>query len=140
MANQTETIEALTSHLQGQLALFQLIAEHQVRLLPMLDTCNEIGPVLDVLGQKNSLLDQVRANNQSGVAVLDEWRKIKANAPADAVLRVETMLTQMERMAQDLRKQDEEMVHRFEKWGGPTKPVDRQEHSRNMLNAFRALR
>lgn len=131
----------LTAHLQGQLALFEELETVQGELLQKLDMAQEMSQVLALLARKNSLLDEVRTQNTHANNLVQIWPTVKSQVQdLESVEKVNQMLERMESSARILRKQDEEMIARFEKFVAPAKPADRTEHSRNVLNAFRALR
>jgi len=134
-------LAGLTSHLQSQKRLFHDLGSVQNKLRESMDANQDLSSVLAILSQKNQLLDQVRQNNSLAAPYVAEWpeaRKILGSTPA--VLHVKTLLEEVEGLAQTMRRQDEEMIKRFEKLVAPNKVVDQTERSRNMLNAFRALR
>ena len=139
--NSLEVVKGLEEHLQGQLSLFQELEEIHAQVVNILDSNQEISSVLELLSRKNHLLDTVRLNSQNAAGLVEAWpqARLALNSQPE-VQRVMALLTRMEATAQSMRKHDEEMVHRFEKVVVPAKPADRTEQSRNMLNAFRALR
>jgi len=134
-------VAGLAEHLEAQLRLFRELETVHAQVVAKLDSNQEMSSVLDLLTRKNQLLDAVRANSQLASGLVVAWpnAKLKLGLQPE-VQRVNLLLGQMETTAQSMRKHDEDMLKRFEKFAGPAKPADRAEQSRNVMNAFRALR
>ena len=136
-----QVLNQLKIHLQGQRELFHNLKELQGQLLSELDSNQDMSAVLALLTRKNLMLDHVRAQNLSATTLVDSWPIIrKTLGDTVAVRDVQYLLGEVENLAHAMRKQDEEMIHRFEAFVAPSKPVDQDTRSRNLLNAFRALR
>jgi len=134
--------ERLLVVLGTQLGLYREISVLQTDLLKRLDDSNQMSVVMELLSRKNQLLDAIREEIQRASPWVDEWvRRKEEMIESPGYPQIETMLGEIEGLVGLLRNQDEEMIRRFEGMARPAAtPKDQQAHSRNMLNAFRALR
>jgi len=139
MADLAEQLKAV---LGIQLGLYREIGLLQTDLLKRLDDTNQLSVVMELLARKNSLLDAIRSENHRASPLVDEWVRSKDEMiRSSAYPEIEAMLGEIEGLVIQLRGQDEEMIRRFEGMARPAATEkDQQAHSRNMLNAFRALR
>jgi protein tyrosine phosphatase len=123
--------ELLRDSLNSQLSIYKQIHTLQSNLLRDLDSENELNKIMDLLSQKSSLLDNVKAENSNSAPFVDEWLKRKEemqNSPLFA--DIEKTIAEIEKIVLELRAQDEMMIQRF----------DQQSQSKNRIDAFRALR
>jgi nitrogen-specific signal transduction histidine kinase len=126
-----DLVGSLHRSLSGQRELYRKINAVQAELLERLDQTHEMQPIMDLLAQKNALLDTVRAENQAAAPWVEEWVARKAECATHPLYEETTaIVSEIEALVLELRKQDERMIARF----------DRSSQSQNMLNAFRALR
>jgi hypothetical protein len=134
--------EQLISVLGVQRSLYREISALQTELIRKLDDTNQLATVMELLSQKNVLLDAIRAQIQGATPLVDEWVRCKEQmVETPGYPEIEKLLLEIESLVGVLRNQDEEMIKRFEGMVRPAAtPKDQQAHSRNMLNAFRALR
>lgn len=128
--------------LERQRELYSEISSLQAELLKRLDDTNQMTLVMDLLARKNQLLDAIHTQIHESAPWVDEWvQKKDQMVQLPAYSRIESTLSEIEQFVRTLRTQDEEMIRRFEGMARPAAtPKDQQSHSRNMLNAFRALR
>lgn len=134
-------VSQLTEHLRGQVGLFQEMCTLQLDLLQKLESGEGMSEVLGLLSRKNQLLDAVRARNASAAELVAQWPAVREQLGATPETgAVNALLEQLERAAQDLRGQDEAMIQKFQSAVAPSKPQDRERHSQNVMNAFRAMR
>lgn len=138
----TDLVSRMKAHLESQLEMYRDMNALQRSLLRELDLPDGMPKVLGLLEDKNSRLDQVRKSQQQAAGLLQEWRDQKANLPETPEIKyVDELIDAMETLALSMRNQDEEMIRRFERIAmNPADAESRNKHSRNMLNAFRALR
>jgi nitrogen-specific signal transduction histidine kinase len=124
-------VEQLHGSLSRQREFYRQISALQSALLERLDHTAEMQPIMEMLAQKNALLDSIRAENRDAAPWVEEWVSRKAEC-ADHPLygQVGEIVSEIETLVLELRSQDEQMIKRF----------DRASQSQNMLNAFRALR
>ncbi len=128
--------------LEKQLGLYQEITTLQSDLLQRLDDTNQLASVMELLARKNTLLDAIRHEIHEAAPLVDAWVAQKEEMlRLPCYTEVESLLGDIEALIATLRAQDERMIRRFEGLARPaTNAQDQQAHSRNMLNAFRALR
>jgi nitrogen-specific signal transduction histidine kinase len=127
----SELVTSLHGTLSKQRALYQRMNAVQEALLELLDRSTEMQPVMEMLAQKNALLDAVRAENQTAAPWVEEWVARKSECATHPLFEeVTQIVSEIEGLVLALRDQDEQMIKRF----------DRSSQSQNMLNAFRALR
>lgn len=140
MADAKEHLLGLSAYLEGQMDLFQQIFAVQERLLPLLETSMDMAPVLELLSQKNALLDQVNSRNHSSSHLRESWKTLKNSLPKELKEAFEAKISNLEELASTIHIHDELLLKKFETWSAPAKPKDRQKQSRNVMNAYRALR
>jgi hypothetical protein len=123
--------ELLRDSLNSQLSVYRQIHELQSDLLHDLDSKNELDKIMDLLSKKNSLLDNVKAENARCAPFVDEWIDRKEEMQSSPLYAdIEFIITEIEKLVLELRAQDEMMIQRF----------DAQSQSKNRIDAFRALR
>lgn len=133
--------ERMAEHIQGQVLLFRKMNELQTTLLHRLDSGEGMPEIMELLALKNQLLEQVKQRNLDAAALVSAWPQArKAMESKPEALQVNTLLDELEVAAKELRQQDEAMIHRFQSIATPQKPADKERHSQNVLNAFRAMR
>lgn len=137
-----EMVQRLSRHLQLQMKLFESMDQIQTDLLRKLNGTGGMPDVMDLLEKKNAMLDEVRHNNVLAAPVLKEWNQTKSTlGDSPEIIEIDGMLDRLEDLARVMKRQDEDMVARFQRVAQPVdNPQTRQKHSQNMLNAFRALR
>ncbi|NLB63965.1 MAG: hypothetical protein GX801_07660 [Fibrobacter sp.] len=138
----TGLVQRMRVHLESQLDMYRSMNALQRQLLRELDHSDGMQKVLDLLEEKNQHLDKLRKNQKQAAPLLEAWRQQKSELPeSDEVKNVDELINTMESLALAMRNQDEEMIRRFERIAvSPADKESRDKHSRNMLNAFRALR
>lgn len=133
--------QRMVEHIQGQVLLFRKMNELQITLLKRLDSGEGMPEIMELLAQKNQLLEQVKQRNLDSADLVSTWPQVrKALELKPEGLQVNSLLDELEVAAKELRLQDEAMIHRFQSIATPQKPADKERHSQNVLNAFRAMR
>jgi len=123
--------ELLRDSLNSQLSIYKQIYALQSDLLHDLDSENELNKIMDLLAQKSSLLDNVKAENSRSAPLVDEWVQRKEEMQKSPIYgNIEQIISEIEKLVLELRTQDEAMIQRF----------DQQSQSKNRIDAFRALR
>jgi len=123
--------ELLRDSLNSQLSIYKQIYALQSNLLHDLDSENELNKIMDLLAQKSSLLDNVKAENTRSAPLVDEWVQRKEEMQNSPIYGdIELIISEIEKLVLELRTQDEAMIQRF----------DQQSQSKNRIDAFRALR
>jgi protein tyrosine phosphatase len=123
--------ELLRDSLNFQLSFYKQIHALQSDLLHNLDSKNELNKIMELLSAKNSLLDNIIAENTRSAPLRNEWIERKnemQNSPLFA--DIENIISEIEKLILELRKQDEAMIQRF----------DQHSQSKNRIDALRALR
>lgn len=133
--------QRMVEHIQGQVLLFRKMNELQITLLKRLDSGEGMPEIMELLAQKNQLLEQVKQRNLDSADLVSTWPQVrKALELKPEGLQVNSLLDELEVAAKELRLQDEAMILRFQSIATPQKPADKERHSQNVLNAFRAMR
>lgn len=137
-----ELLERLQSMLEAQLELYTQIDALQMELQRSLDDSSRLQGFMELLARKNTLVDAIRAENQKAAPLLEEYANRRSELEAlPGFAAVQSLNERLVGLVMRQRNQDEEMLRRFE---GVARPAatqqDQQQHSRNLLNAFRALR
>lgn len=139
--NPTVVADQMVKHIRGQVLLFREMCTLQADLLQRLDSGEGMPIILDLLAKKNSLLEQVNLHNLESADIVAAWpdaRTILGNQQ-EAML-VNKLLDELEIAVKELRIQDESMILRFQSVVTPKNPAERERHSQNVMNAFRAMR
>jgi hypothetical protein len=123
--------ELLRDSLSSQLDIYRQIHALQSDLLRDLDKENELDKIMELLGKKSSLLDNVREENTRSSPFVNEWIERKAEMQSSPLYAdIEQIISEIEKLILELRTQDEAMIQRF----------DQHSQSKNRIDAFRALR
>ncbi|GHV11463.1 hypothetical protein AGMMS49938_02190 [Fibrobacterales bacterium] len=128
-----ELCEKLLNSLSVQLNIYEQINDLQSQLLQKLDSSNAMAEAMDLLNEKNILLDKVKNEHAQNAPVVNEWIENKSemsvNFPMESA-KIDDIIGEIENLVLKLRSQDEAMIQRF----------DQHSQTQNRLNAMRALR
>ena len=123
--------QLLCNSLNAQLSVYRQIHDLQSELLKDLDASNELNKIMDLLAQKSSFLDNVKAENARSAPLVQEFIERKEELKQHQLYAdIERIISEIEQLVLELRTQDEEMIQRF----------DQHSQSKNRIDAFRALR